>query len=82
MENLEDVKTAAIDRARQLASIKLSESDYKVIRQTEQGTLSEADFAALKAERQAVRDDCNALQARVAECNTVEAVYALVPPRP
>jgi len=78
-ENLDEAKITATNRVRYLAKVRLSDTDYKVVRQMEQPVLSDSDFAALKAERQSVRDACNALEANIAACTIVAEVHALVP---
>lgn len=40
----------------------LADSDYKIIRQFEQNTLTQEDFDALKALRQSYRDEINQLE--------------------
>ncbi len=44
----------------------LSQSDYKAIKFAE-GWISEEEYAPIKAERQAIRDEINALEAQLAE---------------
>lgn len=50
----------------QIANLKaqLSETDYKAIKHSE-GLISEEDYAPIKAERQAIRDQINALEAEL-----------------
>lgn len=47
------------------AKAKLSETDYQAIKYAE-GFISEADYAQIKAQRQAWRDEINALEAELA----------------
>lgn len=53
-------------KARQIAELKaqLSATDYKAIKYAE-GWLSEEEYAPIKAERQAIRDKINALEAEL-----------------
>ena len=44
----------------------LAASDYKAIKHSE-GLISEDDYAPIKAQRQAIRDQINALEAQMAE---------------
>ena len=46
----------------------LYKSDYKAIKYAE-GWISEEEYAPVKAERQAIRDEINALEAKLAEIN-------------
>ena len=54
MDNITKVK---ID----ILKLKLQESDYKAIKYAE-GILSEEEYAPIKAERQAIRDEINKLE--------------------
>ena len=53
-----------VDISAQITELKaqLSASDYKAIKYAE-GWISETDYAPIKAERQALRDQINALEA-------------------
>lgn len=57
LEDAQIAKNAEIDEKKAF----LASTDYKVIRQYEQNTLSAEDYAALLAERQAARERINTL---------------------
>jgi hypothetical protein len=63
--NLATLRTQKINDFKSMAGSELSKTDYKVIRQTEQNTLSEDDYNTLKVQRQALRDKCNMLESQV-----------------
>ena len=81
MDDLQEAKKDAIAQTRRLAKVWLADTDYQVVRQMEQATLPQADFDALKARRQAVRDACNALEESIAACATIAEINTLVPDR-
>ena len=75
---LQEAQQAAIIAARLRARRLLAETDYKIIRQAEQAALTGPEYSALKAQRQAVRDACNALEAQISACADAAQVTALM----
>lgn len=63
MINAEKERTDVLERIGELKRM-LSETDYKAIKYAE-GFISEAEYAPVKAERQAWRDEINALEEKL-----------------
>ena len=55
----------------EICKAELADSDYKAIKHSE-GLISEEDYAPIKAERQAIRDRINELEAAIAEQEAAE----------
>lgn len=65
-ETEEKLKTGNPKRDIEVLKGKLAATDYKALKYVE-GFLSEAEYAATKAQRQAWRDEINALEAKLQE---------------
>lgn len=66
-----------IKEFKQKAGEELRLSDYKIIRQIEQNTLSVTDYTALKLARQAIREKSNKFEAQVNNATTVAEIEAV-----
>ena len=71
---LSELKSQKISEFKSIAGSELSKTDYKVIRQYEQGTLEQWEFDTLLSQRQAIRDKSNLLESQVLSAENYETI--------